>query len=142
MDYTQLLNQFGWANIIVTILIWFMIFIWIWAILWVTKDISLRSENLFVQIISILMVTLLTPIIWFPLYFLIRPVQYKFDKNWWRESLLANSIQCIWCGNINPISCNNCTQCWVKLKVECKECKKAYPYEWEYCGNCWAPNIE
>jgi RNA polymerase subunit RPABC4/transcription elongation factor Spt4 len=28
------------------------------------------------------------------------------------------------------------------LKVECKECKKLYPYDYDFCPWCGAPNIE
>lgn len=142
MDYTQIFNQFAGTDIAISILIGLLIFFWIWSILWVTKDISLRSENLFVQIISIIIITVLTPILGFPLYFLIRPVQYKFDKNWWREALLSTTIECMDCWKINPITNNNCTNCGWNLKITCKECKTKYSYEFWYCPNCWAPNIE
>lgn len=145
MDYSQIMKLF-WANdvmsFILIICIWLWVFAWIWSILWVTKDISLRSDSIFLQILSIIFVTVFTPLIWIPLHILIRPVQYRYDKNWRRDAIITNTIECPACGKRNLTSVNFCTNCWENLKTECKECKQKYSYEWDYCWNCWAPNLE
>lgn len=141
MNLNNLL-QISIPEYIVSIIIWLGIFIWIWSVLWTTKDISARTSNIFLQVISILLVAGLTPIFWLPLYILIRPIYYKYEKFWWRESLLLKVITCPNCGEANNKNFNNCIYCWTKLTIKCKECKKEFPCEYEFCPNCWAPNIE
>ena len=118
----------------------FMVF-WIWNILYTTKDISHRTNNIFYQILCILIVTAWTPLIWFPLYFIIRPYR-KIDDIFWRKHIEILWKECIECWEINYINNNFCTSCWYKLNIECKECKKEYNKIDDYCPYCWAPNLE
>lgn len=55
----------------------FLSFLWILTIIRVSKDIYARTKSITLQIISILLVTLLTPIIGMPLYLVIRPIRYR-----------------------------------------------------------------
>lgn len=125
------------AIIIVSILIFFRII----AIIRTAKDISARSDSSFFHIISVLLVTLLTPIIWIPLYLAIRPIWYKRDKTSWRDSCLSNSSICQNCWTLNPKEYKNCIKCGEKIKTKCKECNNEYPYSYRYCPSCGAPNL-
>ena len=53
--------------------------IWISILLWVIKDISNRTNNVFLQIISILVILFFTPF-WIFIYLLIRPSNTLFEK--------------------------------------------------------------
>lgn len=53
--------------------------IWIALVVWVIKDISIRTNNLFFQIISILVILFLTPL-WIFIYLIIRPRRTLYDK--------------------------------------------------------------
>lgn len=53
--------------------------IWIALVVWVIKDISIRTNNLFFQIIAILVILFLTPL-WIFIYLLIRPRRTLYDK--------------------------------------------------------------
>lgn len=121
---------------------WFfvIIFIWFWTILWVVKDISNRTDSFFLQFLSILIS--IVPFFWIMIYFLIRPIRYKFDKIFWRESIIANTMICPKCWNNNLKENNYCDDCWESLKCSCKECKQKFPITDEYCKNCGAPNID
>jgi len=147
MNLEQLTSLFqaGWetensqniAIIVVSIIVFFRII----AIIWTAKDISARTDSSFFHIISVILVTILTPIIWIPLYLAIRPIWYKRDKTSWRDSCLTNSSICQNCWTLNPKEYTNCIKCGEKIKIKCKECNKEYPYTYQYCPNCWAPNI-
>lgn len=126
---------------IAIVVVWILVFFWIIAIIRTAKDISARSDSSFFHIISVLLVTLLTPIIWIPLYLAIRPIWYKRDKTSWRDSCLSNSCECQNCWTLNPKEYKNCIKCWEKLITKCKECENEYPCNYYYCPNCWAPNI-
>jgi len=138
--------QSGWeaesSKNLTMIIVWIMAFLWIIIIIWTAKDISARTDSSFFHIISILFVTLLTPIIWLPLYLAIRPIWYKWDKTSWRDSCLSSSCVCQKCWTLNPKEYKNCIKCGDKLVIKCKECDNEYPNEYRYCPNCWAPNIE
>lgn len=53
--------------------------IWIALLIWVIKDISIRTNNLFIQIISIFIILFLTPL-WIFIYLLIRPRHTLYEK--------------------------------------------------------------
>ena len=59
-------------------LVYFFV-IWISLVVWVIKDISIRSNNLFLQILSVLIILLLTPLGIF-IYLLIRPRSTLYEK--------------------------------------------------------------
>jgi hypothetical protein len=138
MDFTQLADyKTIWMIVIITI-----IFLWLICIILVTKDISARTNSYGLQIISILLVTFLTPIIWLPIYRAIRPIWYKRDKMPWREACMAQSIYCLECWALNPKEYKCCIRCGKKLQIKCKECNKEFPHSYHYCPDCWAPNIK
>lgn len=54
--------------------------LWIAVILWVTKDITNRSNTMALQIISISLVIFLTPVFGLPLYILFRPSRTLMER--------------------------------------------------------------
>ena len=60
------------------IIIYFFI-IWISLIIWVIKDITIRTNNIFFQILSVLIIVFWTPF-WIFIYLLIRPRKSLYDK--------------------------------------------------------------
>jgi ABC-type nickel/cobalt efflux system permease component RcnA len=140
MNLEFLTKWAGVENLIVWI-VWFFVFLWIVWIIWVAKDISSRSESTTLQVVSIILVTLFTPLIWLPLYRVIRPVWYKKDNIPRREACATNLITCNKCNTLNPREYTCCIECWEYLTIECKQCKNKYPHSYHYCNTCWAPNI-
>jgi len=136
------LTNISWIEWIVTITIWIIVFFWIISIIRTTKDITARTNNIFFQIFAILIVTALSPILGLPLYKAIRPMLLKKDKLPRRESCLQNISQCHNCYNLNDKHDKYCTTCWESLTTKCKECHIEYPYNYQYCNECGAPNIE
>lgn len=136
------LSQFANLDKLWLAIVVFILFLRLICIICVVKDISARTNNQFIQIISILFVTFLTPIIWLPLYRAIRPIGYKRDKTPWRDACLSSSIECTSCHVMNPKEYDCCIQCGKKLKIECKECNKSFPHNYQYCPYCGAPNLD
>lgn len=137
----QILWEFSALDMVLTWIFWLVWFFWVWSIIWTALDISARSQSIFRQILSIIIVAIGSPIIWLPIYFLIRPRDLKEDIVSRKDALYLTLIQCNECGWVNRLEHEYCITCWKKLKVECKECKARYSYEWDYCSQCWAPNI-
>ena len=126
-------------NLIWYILLFPFVFFWVRSILFITKDISHRTDNLIYQLFSILIWSI--PIVWFMLYFVFRPSRMLDDKIW-RLSVNILSVQCLECEEFNHKDNKFCTNCWDSLIIECKECSKKY-YKWyDYCPNCGLPNLE
>lgn len=136
-DYISINSNFIWYAIAFP-----FVFLRIWTILFVTKDISHRTSNLFYQLFCILLTTFWTPFIWFPMYFIIRPYR-TLDDIVWRDTINSLGIKCLECWEINHIDNKYCVNCWDYIKIECKECKEKYNQTFEYCPNCGAPsNLE
>lgn len=132
----------AWIKDFFIVLISFFIFLWIICIIWVWKDIASRTNNILLQIVSIILITIFSPLIWLPLYIIIRPVAYKKDNIPWREACALNMISCYNCGTFNPKEYECCIKCWEKLRIKCKQCTEQYPHSYQYCNKCGAPNIE
>lgn len=120
----------------------FLIFLRVVAIIWTTKDIINRTNSFSLQVISIVMVTFLTPLIGLPLYFLVRPLSYKRDRIPRREACASNLVPCYNCHTLNPKEYVCCIACGERLKVKCKECWNSYAHSFAYCNICGAPNID
>jgi len=120
----------------------FLIFLRIVSIIWTAKDIISRTNNTGLQVLSILLVTFLTPFFGLPLYFIVRPVYFKRDLIPWREASALSLVNCSNCRTLNPKEYECCITCGEKLKIVCKQCNKEYPHMYAYCPICGAPNIE
>lgn len=138
MDILQL---WGLESFYTTIVVLF-VFLWIISIIWVAKDVSARTNSVLLQIIAIVLVTFFTPIVWIPLYHIIKPIWYKKDKMPWREACITNATVCGKCRMLNAKEHKCCINCGTKLMIKCKECNKEYPHNYRYCPKCGWPNIE
>lgn len=127
-----------WINIVVI----FFIFLRVISIIRTTKDIIHRTSSFSLQVISILLVTFLTPLVGWPLYLLIRPISYKKDRIPRREACASNLVECYNCHTLNPKEYVCCIACGERLKVKCKECWNSYAHSFAYCNICGAPNID
>lgn len=127
-----------WINIAAI----FFVFLRVVSIIRTTKDIINRTNSSSLQVISILLVTFLTPLVWLPLYLLIRPISFKSDRIPRREACASNLVPCYNCNTLNPKEYVCCIACGERLKVKCKECWNSYAHSFAYCNICGAPNID
>jgi len=137
-----------WQNITLQTFIQFVIFyfvvIWISLIVWVGRDISNRTNSIFLQVISILIVLFLTPLGIFA-YFLIRPWKTLFEKYYAEiegnldilaESITNNLIICPSCWTQVNLHFKVCPNCSFELQKECPSCKKLVFHDWNTCPYC------
>lgn len=108
------------------------VLIWIYTILRVAKDISWRTNSFGLQLISILVILFLTPIVWLPIYYLIRPLGNEeyiaWEIEWW--------VICYACHAVNDKDFSYCVFCGEGLKIACKHCNKPIGVDYEYCPRC------
>lgn len=64
---------------IVKFLIVYFFIVWIALVIWVIKDISIRTNSILFQIFSVLIVLIWTPL-WIFIYLIIRPRRTLYDK--------------------------------------------------------------
>lgn len=138
------------------IIIYFFI-VWIAIIIWVTKDIINRTNNILLQVFSILTVLFGTPL-WTVVYLLIRPSKTLFEKYYDEVSLIHEDDIKIWNTDkekmlVELASCPNCfyeiqedfkfcPNCRVQVKKECHECYKKIDMKWKNCPYCWTAQEE
>jgi len=65
-----------------------IVLFWLLVIVWVIKDSNYRSNSTGFVIFSLLLVTIGTPLVWLPLYLAIRPLGYKYEREY-RKALMT-----------------------------------------------------
>ncbi len=161
MDITkneQIMELWNWFTNSMTIetfinlcVVYFFI-IWVSIIIWVTRDITNRTDSILLQFISILLVLILTPL-WVFLYLLIRPTKTLFERYYEEIEInldhLTKSIEgkleikekiSIACPNCNyPIenTFKFCPNCKEELRYACQKCDKKVSKDWKVCPYCW-----
>lgn len=144
----NIIASYLWQNVTLQTFVQFVIFyfvvIWISLIVWVGRDISNRTNSIFLQVISILIILFLTPLGIFA-YFLIRPWKTLFEKYYAEiegnldilaESITNNLVICPSCWTQVNLHFKNCPNCSFELQKECQDCKKLIFHEWNICPYC------
>ena len=114
--------------------------LWIALILWVTKDITNRTNNILFQILCISLVIFLTPVFGLVVYLLVRPGRTLSDHYYEEmETELFHSedpFSCSHCHSKVDMSFIYCPNCGEKNKAPCISCKKEIPGSWHCCAHC------
>lgn len=147
--YLEMIWEMFTFETIMKIAIVYFFIIWIAVLVWVVKDISNRTNNVFLQIISILLIVFLTPL-WVFFYLLIRPGKTVLEKYYQEiednleilSSIVKDKVE--WSGNSECGTCGYeldidflfCPGCKTKLKNACHNCKKDIRSGWEVCPYC------
>ncbi len=142
-------EMFTFETIMKIAIVYFFI-IWIAVLVWVIKDISNRTNNVFLQIFSILLIVFLSPLGVF-FYLLIRPGKTVLEK-YYQEiednleilwSIVKDKVEgseqteCDTCGYELDMDFLFCPGCKTKLKNSCISCEKEIRKSWEVCPYCW-----
>lgn len=135
------------------IVLYFFI-IWIAVLLWVIKDISNRTNNTLLQVISILIILFLTPL-GILIYLIIRPGKTLFEKyyqeiednlNLFNKIIedkginITEKTHCHKCDEEVKDDYKFCPKCKETLKNECRECWKFVFINWKVCPYCGIKN--
>ena len=137
--------------------LYFFVF-WIAIIIWVTKDIINRTNNILLQILSIFTVLFLSPL-WVVIYLLIRPSKTILEKYYEQgnfepiledmsfdeieeescceNNIAQNNLKCFSCWFTISSDFHFCPNCKISLKKECSSCHKELNAEWKICPYCW-----
>jgi hypothetical protein len=119
--------------------VWLFVFFRIYTLLWVAKDISRRTNHLGTQVVCVFVIVLLTPIVWLPVYFLLRPITRKdvlLEQQEISDLLHAQTVTCYACWWANIHEHMFCVFCGEKLKQPCTSCKRWFTIWYLYCPYC------
>lgn len=136
------------------VIIYFFI-VWIAIVIWVTKDIINRTNNILYQIFSIFTVLLWTPL-GIVVYLLVRPSKTLFEKYYeeasieedWEiddfiekeekveEKIFSEKHVCPHCSYDIQLDYKFCPNCRTCLKKECSACGKEINPKWTICPYC------
>lgn len=133
------------TSVLLLFFVWIFVFFWIYTLLWVAKDISWRTNHLWTQVLCLFTIVFLTPVLWLPVYFFLRPLPRKDflqQQEAFSELCYAQTIHCHICGGANMHDHLYCVFCGEKLKQQCEQCKKWYVLWYLYCPYCATPAVQ
>lgn len=143
-----------WESITIEMFIKFIILyffiIWIAILVWVVKDINNRTNNILLQVVSILTILVLTPL-WVFIYLLIRPGRTLFERYYDEIEENLDTFSAIIEENTRSLqewnhcqSCEHpvspdfkfCPNCKESLRASCRWCQKDILITWKVCAYC------
>ena len=131
------LNAGSTYDIIIKLVLVYIAFFWIALIVWVTRDVINRSNNILFQVFIILLNTLL-PVFGLVIYLLIRPTKTLLDKYYDEleiKALMENDV-CHKCSMVLRDDYCFCPECSAAVKNTCGSCKKASLLDYDVCPFC------
>ena len=123
--FDYLINVVTLKSVIIFVVLYFFV-IWISILVWVIKDIKNRTDKIYLQILSILMVLIFTPFGIF-LYLLIRPSKTLFEQYYFE---VEHNLECLWTDIVEKIGKKNFNS------IICLECSRLIQEEFRYCPYC------
>ena len=141
----------------IKIIVIYLVLLWASIVVWVTKDIINRTDNILFQIVAILTVLIWTPL-GLILYFLIRPSKTLFERHYeeWDYEMEDNTDIEQVIKELERVIVQNsfnskCRSCWFSVKKDykfcpncridlikrCNSCDKSINDKWDYCPHCW-----
>ena len=127
---------YGNVQIYLAVALALLVLLWLTALVWVLKDSMARSNSLWFHLLSVILVTLLTPVFGLPLYLAIRPIYYHPRKYFGRNLLYALTVPCPQCQTINDKNNYYCTCCGRDLSHQCDFCGTYFAVGDDFCYHC------
>lgn len=117
----------------------YLALLWLAVVAWVLRDITTRTNNLLVVVITALFVLVGTlPAL--VLYLLIRPektISETMNQQLFHASVFDKDVtSCQHCNALVRAEYKFCPNCSTQLQVHCKSCDYIVNPTWNYCINC------
>lgn len=135
---TTLTNDLG---IVIGFVVAFIVIFWLSLIIWTFRDIRSRTQDLLVQILATLLVTVFF-IGGLFIYMILRPRQTLaeiYERQLEEESLLAEMTERQTCNNCHARVESDfqvCPSCGQKMKRPCPKCERLLELRWTFCPYC------
>lgn len=127
-------------------LIVYLLAVWLGLVVWTWRDVRARSRDLFMQLLSVLMVVFFF-IPGILLYFLLRPretLEEQYERELSEEALLQDieeKMVCPACQQKVHPDFLFCPNCHTRLKRRCENCHRITSLRWNICPYCGAPAV-
>lgn len=128
-------------QIIIKAIIVYILVLWIALIIWVTKDIVSRTNNIIIQVAFIIMTTLLG-FFGLIIYFILRPSKtliQKYNEDLERKMFIetfSEMYNCIKCDAKIEKDFNFCPYCATECRSVCITCGQKIMSHWKTCPYC------
>lgn len=144
LDIAQKVLSSDFFNILLVGGLGYIALLWIAIILWVTKDITNRSDNMVFQIVCISFVIFLTPLFGLIIYLILRPSKTLTEKYyeemqeefWSHEETSASIEHCKSCMARCGKEYKYCPACGDQVGEDCPDCKQNIHVQWASCAYC------
>ncbi|MFW5703024.1 MAG: zinc ribbon domain-containing protein [Candidatus Dojkabacteria bacterium] len=138
-------NQYN-LPLLIELIAAYILILWLAVVAWTLKDITTRSNNFLVIILTVVLVTV-GNIPGLVLYLLLRPsqtIEESQNKELFYSSIVDKKISaCDSCGCLVRTDYKFCPDCGHALMLQCQECRRQINPTWKYCVYCdtkLAPN--
>jgi RNA polymerase subunit RPABC4/transcription elongation factor Spt4 len=135
------------SNLLLVLTAWggaFLIALWLSLIFWAFRDIQSRTQDTFIRILAVLVVTLL----FLPgvvVYLILRPqrtLEEEYQQTLEEEALLRAIEEVQHCPGCSRRVADNwlaCPDCHTRLKKACHHCSRLMDLHWNLCPFCGTP---
>jgi RNA polymerase subunit RPABC4/transcription elongation factor Spt4 len=146
-DTSSLIPGGSWqssAKVVASMLITYLIVLWIAAVIWTFRDIRERTRDPFFQAVSVFIVLVFNLLgLW--IYLILRPPQTlaeSYARSLEEEALLQELEDQRACPNCRRRVADDfliCPTCETQLKEACSNCQRPLAYSWSACPYCATP---
>lgn len=129
------------ARLVATGAIAYVILLWLSLVVWAYRDIRERTQDIFYQVIAILLV-LLFSLAGLVVYLMVRPgetLAEAYQRSLEEEAILrdlGDLSACPTCRRSVQADFIICPACRTPLKEPCAKCSRPLSYSWEACPYC------
>jgi RNA polymerase subunit RPABC4/transcription elongation factor Spt4 len=122
----------------------FLVALWVSLIFWTYRDIRSRSRDRIIQVLSTIIVALLT-LPGLAIYLILRPkvtLDESYQKTLEEEALLTaieSRRSCPGCGAVVQDDWQICAHCHTRMKKACSHCDQLLELPWQMCPYCATP---
>jgi len=122
----------------------FLVALWLSSVFWTYRDIRSRSRDRIIQIVSAIIVAVLT-LPGLAIYLILRPkgtLDETYQKTLEEEALLTEIESrkvCPGCGSVIHADWQICAYCHTRIKKICSHCGQLLELPWQMCPYCATP---
>jgi hypothetical protein len=127
-----------------TLVVAYLLLIWLASVLWAFRDIRARSADPVSQIVGVALVTFF-PLLGIALYLIVRPSETlaeSYDRELEQQAIrseLGALTSCPTCYYEVQSDFVACAYCRTPLREGCRSCGKLLSLDWRYCPYCETP---
>lgn len=131
----------GSLKLLGTVIVGYLLLLWLASILWAYRDIRSRTPDTMSQLIGVAVVALM-PLAGVAIYLIVRPsetLEDSYERELEQEAIRSELIAQAPCPNCHrPVDRDFvvCAYCRTAVREECQRCRKLLMLDWRHCPYC------